>query len=338
MSDNDQGGIVAPDDGSADRIEARDLARTFSAALRGSPEADRGERAAGLLLAAEWFAIVAVTYGLVYWVRPPWLKAVLLLPWSLYAAFALDNITHYANHWPLFGTPAFNVLWRLSGVLVFFNPLEIRAIHGEHHRAYSRADGSERPFGEADRGHSFWVYLAVGALEGFALLWPLRKMEPCVSALAHRRPAEHREVVVLRWTFLGWFLLLLVLDPLDTLIFLTPALLVIGSFASLVMNLTDHIPGDARQPFLLATCLEAVSPFEKLVSAVNHQTCATHLTHHLFPGVHWIHLRALQHRLGRLYLRNGTPRSLMVNSTLLGNPLRLITVLRELERHRFDGL
>jgi fatty acid desaturase len=338
VSDKDQSGIVAPDDGSADRVEARDVARTFNATLRVTPEADRSERAAGLRLAAEWFAILAVFYGLVYGVRLTWLKAVLLVPWSLYAGFALDNITHYVNHWPVFRRPAGNALWRLSGVLVFSNPLEIRAIHGEHHRAYSRADGRERPFGEADRGHSFWAYLAVGALEGLVLLWPLRKMEPCVSALAVRRPAEWREIVSMRWAFLVWFLLLVALDLRDTLVFLVPSVLVIGSFASLVMNLTDHIPGDARRPFRLATYVEFSNALEELVSAVNHQTCATHLTHHLFPGVHWVHLRALQRELAPIYLRNGTPRSLMVNTTLLGNPLRLITVLRELERRRFDGL
>jgi fatty acid desaturase len=65
---------------------------------------------------------------------------------------------------------------------------------------------------------------------------------------------------------------------------------------------------------------------------VNHFTAATHLTHHLFPQVHWIHIRRLQRRLRRLYLRHEAPHSLIVNSMLLGNPLALLRVLGSL-RH-----
>ncbi len=328
--------VFSAADCGADQTEARAIARAFEAALRTDKAARQRERAGGLQLAFEWFVLIAVTYTIIYAVRPAWLKLALLLPWSLYASLALDNITHYANHWPLFRAPALDALWRWSGLLVFFNPLEIRAIHYDHHRAYARADNDERVFGAMDRDRSFWRYLASGAFDGLRLLWPLRAMEPCVAMLKQRRPAHYREVVALRFASVLWLALLVALDWRDTLFYFVPFVLVVGSFGSLVMNLTDHIPGDAHHPFRLATFLEPGTRAEAFYSSVNHYTAATHLTHHLFPGVHWVHLPALQRRLAPIYLRHGAPRSLLVNSTLVGNPIRFTRLLRELERRRFD--
>lgn len=73
---------------------------------------------------------------------------------------------------------------------------------------------------------------------------------------------------------------------------------------------------------------------ERLISFVNHQTAATHLTHHLFPQVHWIHMPRLQRRMRKLYTRYDAPSSMVVNTTLLGNPLALLRVLGSLKRLR----
>jgi fatty acid desaturase len=100
------------------------------------------------------------------------------------------------------------------------------------------------------------------------------------------------------------------------------------------MNLTDHAPSDLTHPFRQATYLEPRTRMEKALSFVNHYTAATHLTHHLFPHVHWSHIRRLQRRLLRLYERWGAPRSMIVNSVLLGNPLGFVKVLRDLRRQR----
>jgi hypothetical protein len=102
------------------------------------------------------------------------------------------------------------------------------------------------------------------------------------------------------------------------------------------MNLTDHLPADLAHPFRQATYFEPASRMERLLSAVNHQTAATHLTHHLFPQVHFAHSRRLQKRLLPLYRRHRAPRSLIVNTTLLGNPLALLLVLRQV-LHQAEG-
>lgn len=327
--------FAAPECG-ADQTAARRIARAFDERLRNDGAARRRERLTGLGLALEWLVIVGLTYVMVFAMRPLAVKLLLLIPWSLYSSLALDNITHYANHWPLFRSRLGNALWRASGVLVFFNPLEIRAIHQEHHRAYARADNDERVFAASDRGRSFWGYLTTGALDGLKLLWPLRPMDPCVQALRQRQPAHYREVMAVRFAMLLWFIFLLVLDPINTLCFLVPAVLMVGSLGSLVMNLTDHIPGDSHHPFRLATFLEPTTPAERFFSQVNHYTAATHLTHHLFPAVHWMHLPRLQRQLADIYVRHGAPRSLLINSTLLGNPFAFVRLARELDRRRFE--
>ncbi|HRI62173.1 MAG TPA: fatty acid desaturase, partial [Saprospiraceae bacterium] len=187
------------------------------------------------------------------------------------------------------------------------NPLEIRAIHHEHHRAYNRLDNDERAFGPADRGKSFGWYVIEIAFDGLRILNPFREMQPSVVALRRRRPGQFREVLVMRGLFTAWFVVLVLLDWRDTLFFYLPSVVLIGSFGSTVMNLTDHIPGDPSHTFRLATWTEPRTRTESLFSAVNHQTCATHLTHHLFPRIHWVHLRALQAQLAPIYERHRAP-------------------------------
>jgi fatty acid desaturase len=324
-----------PDSCRADYQEARAVAAVFLRERRADVAAQRRERVAGALLAAEWFGIIAVTYALAYGLPRGPLR-LLLVPWALYAGFALDVIVHYTNHWPVFRSAWANRLWRWSGVLVFFNPLEIERVHHEHHRAYSDPENEERPFGPEDRGKSFWACLLREAAESVLVLVPFRAMPACVAALAKKNPAEHREIVAMRWAFLAWAAVLTAIDPGDTLLSFLPAVVVVGSLASLIMNYTDHIPGDAHHPFRLATYLEPETRAEALFAAMNHHTAATHLTHHLFPSAHWVHLPALQRRLAPIYARQGAPRSLLVNSALAGDPVRLGRVLVGIERRRFD--
>jgi fatty acid desaturase len=320
-----------------DQDRARATARAFEQELRANPDAARRERRAGLQLALEWCALLAVSLGLIYGPLPLLAKVLLLVPWSLYAALAFDNITHYANHWPLFGVRALDALWRWSGVLVFYHALEIRAIHNDHHRAYARADNDERIFGARERGRSFALYLVQGALGGLRALLPWRAMDASVASLRTKRPDQHREIVLQRWTSALLFAALAWLAPLETLALYVPAILLMGSLGSLVMNLTDHIPGDAQHPFRLATYLQPRTRAERFYDAVNHHTAATHLSHHLYPTVHWVHLPALQARLAPIYARQGAPLSRLRNSTLLGNPLAFARLLLELRRIRFQA-
>jgi len=321
---------------SSDTAEAHARVRAFARTRLADPATKARERRAGIYLALEWTLLISATYALIYALPSWWLKTILLVPWSLYSGFALDNIIHYGNHWPLFRSRFANALWRYSGALVQVNPLEIRAVHHQHHAAYNRPDNAEQVFSDEDRSKSFARYVIGGALDGLRSLMPWRAMDPSVLALRVQRPARYREILALRGIGLAWVLVLVWLDWANTLFFFIPTVLVGHTFASLVMNLTDHIPGDSRHPFRLATYHQPKGLVEATCSAVNHHTCATHLTHHLFPRVHWVHLPSVQTALADIFERNAAPRSLLVNSALLGNPAAIGRVLREIKTRHFD--
>src|SRR5271169_3006017 len=74
----------------ADLRQARHLARRLMRLQQRHPLYLRRQNRANALLVAEWVALIAGTYLLVYGPLPwPW-KAVLLVPWSIYSSLALD--------------------------------------------------------------------------------------------------------------------------------------------------------------------------------------------------------------------------------------------------------
>jgi fatty acid desaturase len=315
-------------------------ARRFLRLQREHPLWLRRQARADRLLAAEWVALIAVTYLLVFAPLPWVVKVLLLIPWSLYSSLAMDVAVHYFNHWPPFRREGWNVLLRALGVLVFFSPLEVRYHHWQHHRYNDPFDDPQTALQEiATRpGWRSWAALAryLGKETGRSV-WgflPWSEMPAYLRALKATKPACYREIVVTRWAGPAWLLVLLVLRPVETAFLLVPATLLVAPLASFIMNLTDHAPSDLTHPFRQATWLEPRTRKESLISLVNHQTAATHLTHHLFPQVHWIHMRRLQRRMNRLYVRYDAPRSMVVNSTLLGNPVALARVLSRLKTLR----
>jgi fatty acid desaturase len=326
-----------------DMIAARQIARRFLKSQREHPLWLRAQARANRALALEWALLIAVTYLLVYAPLPSRLlplKIVLLIPWALYSSLALDVDIHYYNHWPLFARVGMNRLVRLSGVLVFASPLEISHHHWQHHRYNDPYDDPQTALTAIAREPGARSWLALGKYLGKETLrsvWgflPWTETPDYIQALRRSRPAEHREITFNRWANLAWLIVLLILDWKDTALLLVPATLLLAPLASFVMNLTDHAPSDLTHPFRQATYLEPRTRMERALSFVNHYTAATHLTHHLFPHVHWCHIRRLQRRLLRVYARWGAPRSMIVGSVLLGNPFGFLKVLRDLRRQR----
>ncbi|MFN0058643.1 MAG: fatty acid desaturase [Planctomycetota bacterium] len=293
---------------------------------------------ANTLLAIEWLGQIVVTLAVVYLLQPWWLAALALVPWFIYSTLALDNIVHATNHWPVFRREAWNVAWRALGVLVFWCPLEVRYHHWQHHRAYDLADDPQTLLRAICR-RTFWGrrigvcrYLAIETLRSVVSFLPWSKHPDYIRSLRTKRPAHYWEIVVSRWACLAWLGLLGYLGLERTLFLLIPGSFLVSPLASLLMNLTDHLPADLAHPFRQATYGEPKSRFERVVSALNHQTAATHLTHHLFPQVHFAHCRRLQRRLLASFRRHDAPQSLVLNSILIGNPIALYTVLRTVLR------
>jgi len=327
-----------------DMIAARRLGRHFLKLQREHPLWLRAQTRANHALALEWFLLIAITYLLVYAplpMRSPLvLKLILLIPWALYSSLALDVDIHYFNHWPLFARRGMNRFVRLAGILVFASPLEISHHHWQHHRYNDPYDDPQTTLTAVARkpGLRSWIalvkYLGTETLRSLWGFLPWTVTPDYIQALRRSRPGEHREITFNRWANLAWLIVLLVVDWKDTALLLVPATLLLAPLASFVMNLTDHAPSDLTHPFRQATYLEPRTRMERLLSFINHYTAATHLTHHLFPHVHWCHIRRLQRRLLRTYARWGAPRSMIVGSVLLGNPFGFLQVLRALRRQR----
>jgi fatty acid desaturase len=326
----------APPSVAADLRQARLLARRLMRLQSRHPLFIRRQNRANVLLVIEWAVLIAGTNLLVYGPLPWAWKAVLLVPWAIYSSLALDVAIHYFNHWPPFSRPWANAAVRALGILVLTSPLEVRYHHWEHHRYNDPDDDPQLTLARFQQAPGLRGWLALGrylAAEVVRSAWgylPLSPLPPYIQVLRRTRPADYWEIVVTRWAIPAWIAVLLALRWRETLSLFLPATLVVALLASLLMNLTDHAPSDLRHPFRQATWYEPRTRLGRLFSWVNHFTAATHLTHHLFPQVHWLHVRRLQRRLRPLYLRYEAPHSLIVNSMLLGNPIALLRVLRAL--------
>jgi|HubBroStandDraft_3_1064219.scaffolds.fasta_scaffold00663_6 fatty acid desaturase len=322
----------------ADLQRARRMARRLMRLQQRHPLFIRRQNRANYLLALEWLLIIAATCLLVYGPLPWTAKALLLIPWSIYSSLALDVAIHYFNHWPPFARAWPNAALRAAGILVFTSPLEVRYHHWEHHRYNDPDDDPQETLARIQTAPGiagWWALVRYLGREVARSAWgylPLSPLPPYITVLRRTKPAHYWEIVATRWAVPAWIAALLALRWRETLFLLLPASLVVSLLASFLMNLTDHAPSDLRHPFRQATYLEPRRLASRLFSLVNHHTAATHLTHHLFPQVHFLHVRRLQRRLRPLYERYRSPHSLIVNSMLLGNPLALLGVLAAL-RH-----
>jgi fatty acid desaturase len=322
----------------ADLRHARRLARRLMRLQRQHPLFIRRQRRADAWLVVEWILLIAITYLLVYGPLPWLVKAVLLVPWAIYSSLALDVAIHYFNHWPPFSRSWANVGVRGLGVLLLTSPLEVRYHHWEHHRYNDPDDDPQLTLAgiKGTSGMRGWLrlgrYLGVEVARSAWGYLPFSQPPTYILELRRSKPFEYWEIVAAKWSIPLWIIVLLALRWRETLFLFLPATMVVALLASFLMNLTDHAPSDLRHPFRQATYLEPRTLLERAASWVNHSTAATHLTHHLFPQVHWLHVRRLQRRLLPLYARYEAPRSLIVNSMLLGNPIALVRVLATL-RH-----
>jgi fatty acid desaturase len=333
-------GDEAPGEVQGDLRRARRLARRLMRLQREHPLFLRRQRQANRLLAAEWVAVIGITFLLAYSPLPWFCKVALLIPWAIYASLALDVAIHYFNHWPLFERPGAMVALRLLGIAVFTSPLEVRYHHWEHHKYSDPTDDPQLLLAriQAAPGLRGWLalsrYLAVETTRSIWGFLPLSPLPPYIRVLRRSRPAHYWEIVATRWAAPVWLAALLALNWRATVLYLLPATLLVAPLASLLMNLTDHAPSALDHPFRQATYCEPATRLARLVSWINHFTAATHLTHHLFPQVHWLHVRRLQRRLLPIYRAYGAPQSLIVNSMLLGNPLALLGVVGALRQIR----
>ncbi len=326
--------LALPPQVTADLAEAARFARRFMKLQRQHKAVARWREWANFGLACEWVALIGLTYLFVYANYPWYWKLLVLIPWSIASSLALSNIEHYASHWPLFRNETANALFRALGILVFLTPLEYRYPHRQHHQLNNSAEDPITTLESTTQHQSFWKFVVQHTVLYPWYSMPWAPVSATVEPLRRTQPRVYWEIIAVRWACLGWAIVLLLLDWRDTVFFMFPLALLVAPFASDTMSLTDHVPGDPDHPFRMATYLEPTRAWERFLCQVNHHTASTHLTHHLFPHIHWTLLPRLQRRLLKFYRKYDAPTSLICNSVLLGNPARLIAVLRRAEQRR----
>jgi fatty acid desaturase len=319
-------------DASSDLELAKNIAAHCMAEFAGDGRDGLRKGAASIGLVAELVAHILITYWLVFFVQPVWLKIALLVPYALFSTFCVDSIIHNLNHWPAFRSPVLNALVRALFIPLFCSPLEIWHNHREHH--FSRDAG--KPTDTRDvldspgvAGAKIYLFVARQTWLSLAGAMPWSPLPAVQHRVSRRDKMEIAATRTASWLLLGallWF------DPVDTLLFFVPCVFIASRVGSEVINLTDHIPGNWNEPFLQATWLEPANGWQRFLAKVNRSTASTHLTHHLFPSVHWIDLNRLQSALAPIYRRQKAPASLFVNSIILGNWFALLVVLRNVER------
>ena len=289
----------------------------------------------------EWYAHLLLTYLLIYG-TDAWYAKVLLLPWSIYSALALDSIIHNVNHWP--PPPRWHIylVWRWSAILLGMVPLSIKYQHWVHHRSY---DLEEDPQNELRRicatsrlKFAFLLGRYVAREVGSSIkdLIPGIQQAGMTWRLRVTRPADYYEIIASQWLRAVLIACLLFADPYDTICFFIPVVVLVPPVVSNLMNLTDHLPAQLDHPFRQATYFHPGSSFERALCSLNHYTAATHLTHHLFPDIHFAFLHRLQSRLLPIYRRHEAPKSLIITTVLCGNPLALGCVFAGIIRHSGD--
>jgi hypothetical protein len=203
----------------ADLRKAWRTARRFLRLQQEHPLWLQAQAWADRLLAAEWVALIAITYGIVFAPIPFVLKIVLLIPWSLYSSLSMDVAVHYFNHWPPFRREGLNVLLRALGVLVFFSPLEVRYHHWQHHRYNDPFDDPQTALQEVSARPGWRSWAALGKYLGKETarsVWgflPWSEMPPYIRSLKTTKPTHWREIVVTRWAGPTWLVVMLVLRP-----------------------------------------------------------------------------------------------------------------------------
>lgn len=289
---------------------------------------------ADILLFIEFILITTLSYILIYSSIAWHLKLIILIPWSIYSALTIDNVIHYINHWNLFKKNWINYISRLIGIFSFNFILEQKYHHFEHHKYNNTLQDPLTTLFDEQKHQTFYEFVLKDIHYYFLDCLPLVKLPKYLIKLKKQNKSNFREIICTRWFCIVWFCILLLIDYKNTLFYYLPFIVLLPPVITFTMSLTDHVPGNPNHVFRQATYYQPKSKYESILSFLNHHSAATHLTHHLFPQVHWIFLQRLQFRILNIYEKHCAPKSIILNSFLIGNPFRLIKILKELDRLR----
>jgi fatty acid desaturase len=275
-----------------------------------------------LLLAyqAAVYGLFAVLF-LVFRHAPPWGK-VASYPVAALLTQKYESPLHYATHTPVFRAKIWNTVHRLSWFIFPLPAAVYRREHFHHHRYDNVGSDKTTTLDASGRRHvSVLTYVSrnIASTRGFwnGLEGPER-----------REAALHVALCVA----LG--AVLFSVDRFATLAFWLPVSWVIAPAMNALFCYLGHVPGNPHSKYLASTYVPVEGRWQRALCWLDFHNAAFHLTHHLFPGVHWSELERVQKAAEGEYRRRGSPRSLAFNSMILLNPLALVATVWRVNRAR----
>lgn len=293
------------------------------------------ESKADKFLALEFIVITLLTLLFIFYFKSVYLKLLILIPWSIYSSLTIDNIIHYYNHSNFFRNRWANLIWRSFGILTFNFITEQKYHHWQHHKFDNTLDDPLTTLKSETEHQTFHEFVIKDIFYYYVDLIPMSKFLPdYIKKLKLSKTFDYVEILINRLACLIFLVVILFLDFHNAIFFYIPFVILIPPIVTFTMSLTDHVPGNPSHTFQLATYLNPQSKLEKLYSFLNHYSAATHLTHHLFPYVHWLYLPKLQRRISNYYTKFDSPQSIVINSFLIGNPFSLLNIITEVKKHK----
>jgi beta-carotene hydroxylase len=278
---------------------------------------------------SDWLLLAyqAAVYGLfallflVFRNAPLWCKLA-LYPVAALLTQKYESPLHYATHAPVFRAKIGNTVHRLSWFIFPLPAVLYRREHFHHHRHDNLGPDKTTTVDASGRRHvSVLVYVCrnIASTRGF---W--NRLDR----------AEQREAALHVALCVALAAILFSIDPVTTLVFWLPVSWVIAPAMNALFCYFGHVPGNPHSKYLASTYAPVERPWQRALCWLDFHNAAFHLTHHLFPGVHWSELERVQKALEGEYQRRGSPRSLAFNSMILLNPLALLATVWRVNRAR----
>jgi beta-carotene hydroxylase len=252
---------------------------------------------------------------------PLWFKVV-AYPIAALLTQKYESPLHYATHLPLFRKKYLNTIHRLSWCIFPLPAVMYRREHFHHHRHNNLGRDQTTTLDASRERHVSvlaYVWRNVASTRGF---W---------NAL---NGSERREAALHLGLCVALEIGLCLFDRTTTLVFWLPVSWLIAPAMNALFCYFGHVPGNPYSRYLASTYVPVTSRWQRLLCWLDFHNSAYHLTHHLFPGVHWSDLGHVQKDLEPEYQRRGSPRSLAFNSMIVLNPFALFSTIWRVNRAR----
>ncbi|HEY3595529.1 MAG TPA: fatty acid desaturase, partial [Polyangiaceae bacterium] len=233
-----------------------------------------------------------------------------------------ESCLHYAVHTPVFQKKLMNGLHRLTWSVFPLPVVLYRREHFHHHRYNNLSHDQTTTLDASGTKHvSVFRYVArniSSTRDFYALLSRAERREAIVHvalcvALEVALCLFHRSAGLLFWLPVSWLG--------------APAMNALFCYFG-------HVPGNPYNKFRASTYVPVLHRWQRALSWLDFHNSAYHLTHHLFPSVHWSELHSLQKRMEPEYARQNSPRSMSFNSMILLNPFALFSTIWRVNRAR----